>query len=204
MYVFMYVYIYICVSLQLTLCFCSCLDPIGHHQNLASAHYMTRDTIHCITWIIPKVTSKFTHNLLEKQMYDTAIWLAHDSQPILLPFTTQNTWNGLNRLFHRKIVSTMGFQTAFVPGLTLPDRLTPSEPDFESVNSTIPTKNQLKRSKSHQVWPVNNKNDGYHLVSSSSTTQPKITRKLQNTDINRNLHTAALDLGSMANNNKNI
>ena len=64
----------------------------------------------------------------------------------------------------------MGFQTAFAPGLTLPDQLIPSESDSESVNSTIPTKNQLKRSKNAEVRLVNN-NDKYHLVSSSSNTQ---------------------------------
>jgi len=76
--------------------------------------------------------------------------------------------------FSRKIDSTMGFQSTFAPSLTLPDRSTPLESDSESVTSAILTKNQLKRSKNDQVRLVNN-NDGYHLVSSSSNTQPKIT-----------------------------
>jgi len=56
----------------------------------------------------------------------------------------------------------MGFQTKYTPILTLPARSTPLESDSESV-TTIPTKNQIKRSKNAPVRPVNN-NDGYHLV----------------------------------------
>ena len=37
------------VSLQLILCFYSCLDPTSNYQNLASVHYMTLNTIQCIT-----------------------------------------------------------------------------------------------------------------------------------------------------------
>jgi len=76
--------------------------------------------------------------------------------------------------FSRKIDSTMGFQSTFAPSLTLPDRSTPLESDSESVTSAILTKNQLKRSKNDQVRLINN-NNGYHLVSSSSSTQPKMT-----------------------------
>jgi len=75
--------------------------------------------------------------------------LAHDSQPILLPFTTRKALNCLP--FSRKIDSITGFQTNYKPSLTLPAQSTPLELDSESVTSTIPTKNQLKRSKSHQV-----------------------------------------------------
>ena len=75
----------------------------------------------------------------------------------------------VNLPFPRKIDSTMGFQSTFAPSLTLPDRSTPLESDSESITSTIPTKNQLKRSKNAQVRLVNN-NDEYHLVSSSSNT----------------------------------
>ena len=67
----------------------------------------------------------------------------------------------------------MSFQTKYLPGLTLLDHTKPRESDPNSVTSTIPTENQIKRSKNDPVQPVNT-NDGYHLVSSSSSTQPKI------------------------------
>ena len=67
----------------------------------------------------------------------------------------------------------MGFQTKYSLGPTLLDHTEPRESDSDSITSTIPTKNQIKRPKTDPVRPVNI-NDGYHLVPSSSNTQPKI------------------------------
>ena len=67
----------------------------------------------------------------------------------------------------------MGFQTKYSPGSTLLDHTKPRESDSDSVTSTIPTKNQIKRPKTDPLRVVNT-NDGYHLVSSSSSKKPKI------------------------------
>ena len=58
--------------------------------------------------------------------------------------------------------------------MTLADLTTPVESDYKSVTSTIPTKNQLKPSKIDQVRLFQD-NTGFHLVSSSNNTQPKIS-----------------------------
>ena len=108
-------------------------------------------------------------NLLEKRNFE----LAHQSHLILIHKKTREV--ALNcRSFEQKFVSTMVFQTKYSPGLTLPDHTTPVESDSKSFTLTIPTKIQLKRSKNDPVRPVNN-NDGYHVISSSNNTQPKIS-----------------------------
>ena len=56
----------------------------------------------------------------------------------------------------------MVFQTKYTPSIIVPDQSTTLESDSEPVPSTIPTKNQLKRSKNDQVQLVNNNNE-YHL-----------------------------------------
>ena len=67
----------------------------------------------------------------------------------------------------------MVFQAKYVPGLTLPDHTAPVESDFESVTSTIPTKNRNKPSKIDQVGPFTD-NAGFHLVTHRGNTQPKL------------------------------
>ena len=67
----------------------------------------------------------------------------------------------------------MVFQSKYSPGLTLLDHTAPVESDSESVTSTIPTKNRNKPSKIDRVGPFTN-NAGFHLVTHSGNTQPKI------------------------------
>ena len=74
--------------------------------------------------------------------------------------------------FYRKFVSIMDFHTNFSPSLALPDISKTSESDFESIDSTIPTKNQTKRSTNTSVRPFTD-NARFHLVTSSNT-KPKI------------------------------
>ena len=77
--------------------------------------------------------------------------------------------------FKRKIVSTMVFQQKISLGLIFPDHTNPVESDSELVTSTIPTKNQTKPSKIDQLGPFVD-NSGFHLVTNSGNTQPKIRR----------------------------
>ena len=70
----------------------------------------------------------------------------------------------------------MVFQPKYSLGLIFPDHTTPVESDSESITSTIPTKRQTKPSKIDQVGQVIN-NAGFHLVTNSGHTQPKIKTK---------------------------
>ena len=73
----------------------------------------------------------------------------------------------------RKYVSTMGFQTKTPPGLALLVQPTTIESDSEFIASTIPTQNRNKPSKIDHVGPFTD-NAGFHLVTHSGNTQPKI------------------------------
>ena len=77
-----------------------------------------------------------------------------------------------NCLYPRKIISTMGFPTKYLPRPTLLAQTEPQDSDSDSVTSTIPTDSQPKRSTTDSVRPLIT-NDGFHLVTSSKT-QPKI------------------------------
>ena len=115
----------------------------------------------------------YSFHLLEKQIHANFDFdLAH-SHPIF-KCTRKTREVALCRSFERNFVSTMGFQTNIPQGLTLADLTTPVESDSESVISTIPTKSQLKPSKIDVVRPFQD-NTGFHLVSSSNNTQPKIS-----------------------------
>ena len=70
-------------------------------------------------------------------------------------------------------VFTMDFQTKTSPGLALLEQPTTLESDFESIASTITTKNRNKPSKIDRVGPFTD-NAGFHLVTHSGNTQPKI------------------------------
>ena len=67
----------------------------------------------------------------------------------------------------------MVIKTKYSLGLIFPDDTAPVEPDFESVTSTIPTKNQNKPPRIEQVGPFIDY-AGFRLVTNSGTTQPKI------------------------------
>ena len=77
--------------------------------------------------------------------------------------------------FKRKISSTMVFQPKITLGLIFLDHMNPVESDSESVTSTIPIKNRTKPSKIDRLGPFVD-NAGFHLVTNSSTTQPKINQ----------------------------
>ena len=67
----------------------------------------------------------------------------------------------------------MVFQPKISLELIFPDHTNLVESDSESVTSTIPTKNQNKPSKIDQLGPFID-NTGFHLVTNSGNTQPKI------------------------------
>ena len=119
------------------------------------------------------VVGGYFFNLFEKQMHADCDFEPAHSHPIR-KYTRKTREVALCRPFQRKTVSIMVLKSNIPQGMTLVGFTTPVESDSESVTSTISTKNQFKPSQIDQLRPINN-NDGYHLVSSSSNTQPKIT-----------------------------
>ena len=120
--------------------------------------YMYMHMYHMYTFLI----------CFEKQMH-----LDSNSRTTTRFYHVETRATALNCLYPRKIISTMGFSTKYVPRPTLLEQTAPKDSNSDSVTSTIPTDSQIKRSTTDPVRPFST-NDGFHLVTSSKT-QPKIT-----------------------------